>query len=397
MGKWSIGFALLLTLMILGVSYSHTVSLYTDIGYGQSEAFTITAFIEGIFLLSTVTLARNRLAGQHSSWTLKCGFAYGAFHVLFSNLHHSADLSYLFDSGIAGWVLGISILVGLIIIELIVSYGVSENKRTEDGQDTKQTDNKPSINADSVRKLNENKLSESKRTDVVFDSDTDRTGIQGNGKRTDEAYNVRPEAVQTEVSVQEETDSAIQRSGSTPVKVLYTDERTVTNTKSSGQGDINEIIDEEMSVHLDEDADLPDKLPDSVRTETYEECNERTVDGQGELDIRPDNTNGQQSDNQAEKRTDSERVPDSERTNGGRETDKTERTNGGQHTAGRASEKTKKHKRNTVPEEVVEEVYLSIVKDTGKVPSFRGLMREAGCSKHMAGKVINRYKKEKAG
>lgn len=355
MGKWAIRFAMLLTLMILVVSYIHTVQLYTDIGYGLYEACTITAFIEGIFLLSTVTLARNRLSGQHSGWPLKCGFAYGAFHVLFSNLHHSADLSYLFESGIAGWVLGISILVGLIIIELIVSYGVSENKRTANIQgqttgthsvQTIQTDNKPSDKTDSARHPDEKELSELYRTDNVSDlgSDNVKADIKSDSKRTNEM----------DGQLSDETDalSSVQKVDAVEV--------------SANTADID--------------------------------CPNVTVGQKADGQFKSDKASGQQTDVQGVNRT-----TDSGQSESGwteqPDTDKASRTDSdnGQRSDKRASEKTKKGKRATVPEEVVEQVYLRIVKDTGEVPTFRGLMREAGCSKHMAGKVINRYKEEKAG
>lgn len=387
MGKWSIRFSMLLTLMILIVSYSHTVRLYADIGYGTYEAFTITAFIEGIFLLSTVTLARNRIAKRKSGWPLRCGFAYGAFHVLFSNLHHSADLTDLFDSGIAGWVLGISILVGLIIIELIVSYGVSENNRTDDGQDTEQSD--------SVRELNEDKTSGTKRTDDVRSPVADiekgsgrtvSTDGQANEVTDSVRENTQSDIAQLEVSEQEETDSVVKCSGSMPPAVLHTDNQTATNGLTSGHADVSEEIDGGVS----------GQHPGSAQTDDQEEYNERTADGQGELGYPPDTTDGQRTDSQEAERTDSGRDADGVRTNDGQRTAKTKRTESddGQRSAGRTSGETKKRKGAKVPEEVVEQVYLRIVEDTGKVPSIRGLMKAAGSSKHMADKVISRFKEQ---
>lgn len=405
MGKWAIRFAMLLTLMILVVSYIHTVQLYTDIGYGLYEAYTITAFIEGIFLLSTVTLARNRLSGQHSGWPLKCGFAYGAFHVLFSNLHHSADLSYLFESGIAGWVLGISILVGLIIIELIVSYGVSENKRTADRQSqttgthsvqTIQTDNKPSDKTDSARETDEKGMSKLYRTDAVSELGSDN--VKADSKRTnemdgqlcDETDNIRPVEVPSDVSDQLFTDNVHNSESIQASAVPKVNPGVIVNNAISYDMN-NGGTDDKASVQKVVAVSMSDNTADT-------DCPNVTVGQKADGQFNSNNPSGQQTDVQGVIRT-----ADSGQSESGRteqpDTDKKSRTesDNGQRTERRASEKTKKGKKVMVTEEVVEQVYLRIVKDTGVVPSIRGLMKAAGSSKYMADKIIKRYTEEKAG
>lgn len=345
MGKGSNRFALLLTFMILVVSFGHTVKMYRDVGYGQYEAYTITVFIEGIFLLSTYTLSQNRIAGRKSGWPLKLGFGYGAVHVLFSNLHHSADLSYVFDAGYAGWWLGASVFVGLIVIELIVSYGMA------DGQDKKKTDseagsdtdieyNQSDKDADSIRTVVTDEHSDNSRPDASSDNGhkngprTDRQTYFSNGNVSD-SNRIGGAAVVDTLGADSSNESHV------PPKTIQEAKQTISRTYFQEDADKNGQI---MTV----------RKSDDTQADELTQC-------------RADRWN----------RTDSKRT----------------KADNGQRTKNRTDEK-KKTSRKTVPDEVVEQVYLKIVEDTQKPPSFRELMRAAGCSKHKAGKIINRYKEQ---
>lgn len=350
MGKGSNRFALLLTFMILVVSFGHTVQMYRNVGYGKYEAFTVTVFIEGIFLLSTYTLSQNRIAGRKSGWPLKLGFGYGAVHVLFSNLHHSADLSYVFDAGYAGWALGASVFVGLIVIELIVSYGVA------DGQDTEQTASRTN-NGQSTEK----QTSQSTQTDAVSEHTT--TGsVRTDEKESNGQADSTPDNIHADTLQPDGSGNAVGQD--------------VNQTHTDGDGLEN---------------DCPDDVADAPNVRRDDQAHADT-NGQTDTVRKLDNNRPvDTSDELSQRRAGRQNRTDGDRTDGAGTTTLTDSDNG-RTKADRTDEKKKTSRKPTVPERVVEQAYLQFVAENKKPPSFRELMRKAKCSKHMAGKVINRYK-----
>lgn len=107
------GFIILIC--VVSVSCLHTVALFESVGFQRVEAILIVIAVEAIFLLSCLNLVVSRIRQTKPGLPAIAGFLYGTALVGWSNV------SYVYDHGIAGWLLGASIPVGLIIAEGVIT------------------------------------------------------------------------------------------------------------------------------------------------------------------------------------------------------------------------------------------------------------------------------------
>jgi len=109
-------------LVILGciilVSYSHTVLLFNSVGIVGWKGHLATIAVEATFILSCFNLVVSRLKKYKPGFFAIAGFFYGSGLTAWSNI------SFSFEYGITGWILGAAIPVGLWIAEGIISHSL---------------------------------------------------------------------------------------------------------------------------------------------------------------------------------------------------------------------------------------------------------------------------------
>src|SRR5690606_21293463 len=119
-------------LCVVSVSFSHTVDLYKRVGFVLWEAVGITIAVETTFFLSGWSILWHRYRGQKPGGPAYAGFLYGVTLVLFSNAAYTVGLDVLFENKTAQWVLALSVVLGVLIAESIISKNLAELHR-EDG------------------------------------------------------------------------------------------------------------------------------------------------------------------------------------------------------------------------------------------------------------------------
>lgn len=132
MRTWSIIFGMVIFICVVTVSFSHTVALYERVGFAQWEAVLITIAVETTFFLSGWSILWHRYRGQKPGGPAYAGFLYGVTLVLFSNAAYTVGLDVLFENKTAQWVLALSVVLGVLIAESIISKNLAELRR-EDG------------------------------------------------------------------------------------------------------------------------------------------------------------------------------------------------------------------------------------------------------------------------
>ena len=129
MRTWSIILGVIIFGCVVTVSFSHTVDLYRRVGFELWEARTFTVAVEVTFLLSGWTILWRRLQGQKPGTAAYAGFLYGIILVLFSNSAYTVGLDWLFQNNIAQWTLAISVVLGVLVSESIISQNLVERHR----------------------------------------------------------------------------------------------------------------------------------------------------------------------------------------------------------------------------------------------------------------------------
>src|SRR5690606_14647355 len=139
MRAWSIILGVVIFLCVVSVSFSHTVDLYKRVGFALWEAIGITIAVETTFFLSGWSILWHRYRGQKPGGPAYAGFLYGVTLVLFSNAAYTVGLNRLFENDIAQWVLALSVVLGVLIAESIISQNLAELHR-ENGERRLQHD-----------------------------------------------------------------------------------------------------------------------------------------------------------------------------------------------------------------------------------------------------------------
>ena len=139
MRTWSIILGVVIFLCVVSVSFSHTVDLYQRVGFVRWEATVFTIAVETTFLLSGWSILWYRNKGEKPSGSAYAGFIYGVILVLFSNSAYTVGLDELFENKIAQWVLALSVVLGVLIAESIISQNLAELHR-ENGERRLQHD-----------------------------------------------------------------------------------------------------------------------------------------------------------------------------------------------------------------------------------------------------------------
>src|SRR5690606_28969941 len=91
------------------------------------------------FFLSAWTILWRRNKGEKPSGSAYAGFTYGVVLVFFSNSAYTVGLNRLFENDIAQWVLALSVVLGVLIAESIISQNLAELHR-ENGERRLQHD-----------------------------------------------------------------------------------------------------------------------------------------------------------------------------------------------------------------------------------------------------------------
>src|SRR5690606_22495154 len=91
------------------------------------------------FFLSAWTILWRRNKGAKPSGSAYAGFTYGVVLVFFSNSAYTVGLNRLFENDIAQWVLALSVVLGVLIAESIISQNLAELHR-ENGERRLQHD-----------------------------------------------------------------------------------------------------------------------------------------------------------------------------------------------------------------------------------------------------------------
>jgi len=131
MRAWSIILGVVIFLCVVSVSFAHTVDLYKRVGFELWEARMFTVAVEVTFLLSGWTILWRRLQGQKPGTAAYAGFLYGIVLVLFSNSAYTVGLDWLFQNNIAQWTLAISVVLGVLVSESIISQNLAELHRKD--------------------------------------------------------------------------------------------------------------------------------------------------------------------------------------------------------------------------------------------------------------------------
>lgn len=139
MRAWSIILGVVIFLCVVSVSFSHTVDLYKRVGFALWESVVFTIAVETTFFLSAWTILWRRNKGEKPSGSAYAGFTYGVVLVFFSNSAYTVGLNRLFENDIAQWVLALSVVLGVLIAESIISQNLAELHR-ENGERRLQHD-----------------------------------------------------------------------------------------------------------------------------------------------------------------------------------------------------------------------------------------------------------------
>jgi len=110
--------------LILGcaiyVSYNHTIELFVVHGTPYVHALAATVTVELIFVLSALIIVVGKLKHRPIGFIGTAGFLYGA------GISGWANVSYYASHGISGWLIGLSIPLGVLISEAMVTKAITE-------------------------------------------------------------------------------------------------------------------------------------------------------------------------------------------------------------------------------------------------------------------------------
>lgn len=143
MRTWSIILGVVIFLCVVSVSFSHTVDLYQRVGFVRWEATVFTIAVETTFLLSGWSILWYRNKGEKPSGSAYAGFIYGVILVLFSNSAYTVGLDELFENKIAQWVLALSVVLGVLIAESIISQNLINRSANQSARQVAELANQP--------------------------------------------------------------------------------------------------------------------------------------------------------------------------------------------------------------------------------------------------------------
>lgn len=111
-------------LLILGcaiyVSFAHTIELFVVHGTPYTHAIAATVTVELIFILSALIIVVGKLKSRPIGFIGTAGFLYGA------GISGWANVAYYAQHGISGVLIGISIPLGVLISESMVTKAITE-------------------------------------------------------------------------------------------------------------------------------------------------------------------------------------------------------------------------------------------------------------------------------
>lgn len=175
----SIIFGLIVFVCVVSVSFSHTVDLYERVGFLRWEAVMITIAVETAFLLSGWSILWYRFRGQSPGGPAYAGFVYGVAIVLFSNSAYTVGLDILFENKAAQWVLALSVVVGVLIAEAIISRNLVRLREQENEQTAEQTDEQT---AGQTNETNSNEQTNSAKQGEQTNTEKEQTVKQTNNQ-----------------------------------------------------------------------------------------------------------------------------------------------------------------------------------------------------------------------
>lgn len=143
MRAWSIFLGVVIFLCVVSVSFSHTVELYQRVGFALWEAIVFTIAVETTFFLSAWTIMWRRNKGENPSGSAYAGFLYGIVLVLFSNSAYTVGLNTLFENNIAQWGLALSVVLGVLIAESIISQNLINRSANQSARQVAELANQP--------------------------------------------------------------------------------------------------------------------------------------------------------------------------------------------------------------------------------------------------------------
>ena len=143
MRAWSIILGVVIFLCVVSVSFAHTVDLYKRVGFLHWEATIFTIAVETTFLLSGWSILWCRNRGQKPSGSAYAGFLYGIVLVLFSNSAYTVGLNTLFENNIAQWGLALSVVLGVLIAESIISQNLINRSANQSARQVAELANQP--------------------------------------------------------------------------------------------------------------------------------------------------------------------------------------------------------------------------------------------------------------
>ena len=150
-----IGFVILTC--IITVSYSHTVLLFNSVGIVGWKGHLATIAVEATFILSCFNLVVARLKKFRPGFFAVAGFFYGSGLTAWSNI------SFSFEYGITGWILGAAIPVGLWIAEGIISHSLLKKPTNQDSESqTNQTESSSQEANQTTKQTNQDVVSDQK-------------------------------------------------------------------------------------------------------------------------------------------------------------------------------------------------------------------------------------------
>lgn len=146
--------ALLVTLCAVYLSIHHTHDLYMSVGFSSKQAWVAVIMSETMFIMGGLNVAVARFRNYKPGVPAYIGFLQGLLLVGWSNIASTAKY------GIAGWLLGGSIVSAVLVMEAIMTYLATSKKtgRKADSNDqpptkrtnrtyhTDQPDNQPATN-----------------------------------------------------------------------------------------------------------------------------------------------------------------------------------------------------------------------------------------------------------
>ncbi|MRG29083.1 hypothetical protein [Laceyella tengchongensis] len=121
---------ILAAMFVLGcgvyLSLNHSHDLFMGVGYTSKQAWVATAMSEVMFIVGGINLAASRLRGYKPSIPAYLGFWQGLGLVGWSNI------AATFEYGLAGWLLGGSIVTTVLIMESVMMAETKKKQKTEE-------------------------------------------------------------------------------------------------------------------------------------------------------------------------------------------------------------------------------------------------------------------------